>query len=155
LPLANGGISPVSANSFLQSNGASTPSWQSFEWIDVPFNAGNFSASTGTWTVTALNQTTFTYVIMGKTMILSCYIANTSVSATPTFLQMLIPGGYLPASQQTYIAEGIDSVLGGVPTTAIVVGGAGIIFIQQLTGVPWNTSVGATAIYFTISIRIQ
>ena len=63
-------------------------------WTTVTFAAGNFTAQAGTWTVTAGQQTTYAYAVLGKTMVLAFCINGGTVSATPTYLAMAIPGGY-------------------------------------------------------------
>lgn len=63
-------------------------------WVKVPFAAGNFTASSGNWTVDSSDQVELSYALVGNTMILSFTIIDTDVSATPLTLRIRIPGGY-------------------------------------------------------------
>jgi hypothetical protein len=76
-------------------------------WITVPYNAANFTASSGTWTVTAGNQGMFRYTILGgKTVVLNISIGGSTISgATPVRLKITLPaaiqsavffGGFMP-----------------------------------------------------------
>lgn len=62
-------------------------------WIDVPHNPFNFGASGTTWTVTAPNQATFAYALVGsKTMLLQIYLTNTTLAANwPGSLDIILP----------------------------------------------------------------
>ena len=62
-------------------------------WIDVPFNAANFTATAGTWTVTAGNVLMNAYTLIGKTLYWVILIAASSVSATTPDLRITLPAG--------------------------------------------------------------
>lgn len=64
------------------------------EWIDVPYNAANFTASVGTWDVEAGDQIEYSYSIVGKTMFLKFRIQTTNVS-NASQLRVAIPGGFV------------------------------------------------------------
>ena len=66
------------------------------EWTAVPYNAGNFTASAGTWTVDSGDQLAYAYTLVGKTMTLAFDIVGTDVSAG-AILRIAIPGGYTAA----------------------------------------------------------
>lgn len=58
---------------------------------NVTFSAGNFTADVGNWTLTAPDQTTFTYSITGKLMTVWWVLDTTTLSSTPTVLRIAIP----------------------------------------------------------------
>jgi hypothetical protein len=63
------------------------------EWIDIPFNAANYGAGTGTWVIGS--QTNAAYMLCGKTMILSMYLQNTVISASTSNTSFLLPSGII------------------------------------------------------------
>lgn len=62
-------------------------------WIDVPYNAANFTADGATWTVLAGDQRTYAYVLNGKTMTLAISLVGSTLSASSAGLHIAIPGG--------------------------------------------------------------
>lgn len=67
------------------------------EYVNVAYAAGNFTASTGTWTVTAGNQATFSYYLLGEEMTVVLILNATTNSAAAAGLRVAIPGGYVSA----------------------------------------------------------
>jgi hypothetical protein len=61
-------------------------------WITPTYAAGNYTAQTGTWTVDAGDVTTQAYYLKGRTLTVAFNLVTTSVSATPTFLN-IVNGG--------------------------------------------------------------
>ena len=55
--------------------------------IDVAFASGNFTASTGDWTLTSPDQVVYRYQQEGRRIFLEFNFNNTTVSATPTGLR--------------------------------------------------------------------
>jgi hypothetical protein len=64
-------------------------------WISVPFNAANFSATTGTWTVSSAAMIENVYTLIGNTLIWSLYLAwftgTSTVAGNPTALRITPP----------------------------------------------------------------
>jgi len=63
-------------------------------WIAPAYAAGDFTASSGTWTVDAGDVGHYRYRLSGRTLEISWYLNTTSVSATPTTLKIRLPGGF-------------------------------------------------------------
>jgi hypothetical protein len=61
--------------------------------VAVTFSAGDYTASSGNWTLTSPDQVNLSYAMEGRKMTLAFQLQNTSVSATPTNLRIAIPGG--------------------------------------------------------------
>lgn len=66
-------------------------------WIVPPFNAADFTASGGTWTV-ASNNVLNSYRLSGRTLMLRIYISGTTITGSPGSLTITIPNGYTLAS---------------------------------------------------------
>jgi hypothetical protein len=65
-------------------------------WNTVPWDAVNFWASSGIWTVESADQINISYMmITPATMFLSVDIRGTSISIATQFLHMRVPGGKL------------------------------------------------------------
>ena len=62
--------------------------------IDIPYNAGNFTASSGTWTVDSGDQTTFSFYLTCQCMMLLCVLTDTSLSLAANNLSIKLPNGY-------------------------------------------------------------
>src|SRR5690606_17792274 len=63
------------------------------QWVDMPFDAGNFTTDTGTWTVAEADQNTYAYQIDGNKMTVSFDIRTSTVASSPTQLRIAVPGG--------------------------------------------------------------
>lgn len=61
-------------------------------WITVPYNASDFTANTGSWTVDAAEQTV-KYRLSGRALTVQVAIGTTTLSA-PALPILRIPGGY-------------------------------------------------------------
>ena len=66
-------------------------------WFDVPYNAADFTADVGTWTVDAGDVLRFRYCFIGRTMVVQLTVQTSSTSsATATQLRVKIPVNQLP-----------------------------------------------------------
>jgi len=76
----------------LTERGRSTPLG---EWIDVAFNASDFSATSGsTWNITSGSILSNSYTVIGKTMIWVFAATNCTVTGTAPTLTIALPGGF-------------------------------------------------------------
>lgn len=92
------GLLDVTGN--ISSDGTITERNRSFamgEWTAVTHAAGNFTASTGSWTVDVGDQIEFAYTLVGKTMTVAFDIQTADVSAGTAELRIAIPGGFTAA----------------------------------------------------------
>jgi hypothetical protein len=65
-------------------------------WIDVPYQAADFTTSGGgSWTTYA--PTTWAYSLSNKTLVIALYGISWAIGGTPISLNVRIPGGYVPA----------------------------------------------------------
>lgn len=125
---------------------------------DVTYTAGDFSANGGmAWTVDALDVNGFRYQVSGKRMHLMVDLLTTSVTApvANNFLQIKIPGGFLPRSTAQIPFVYQDN--GGVPTNgyAILTMGSNIISLRPAAGANWTASVNLTRVSLNADFEVQ
>lgn len=124
-------------------------------WIDVPFSAGNFTATTGTWTVESGDQLTYSYVIINGTITISLVLTTTTVSAITAELLVTIPESFITIIRQDMM--GYCSSGGGATEpmqTYVTNGGTQIHLVRFNT----NWAIGAgndTTIVVTIVVGIS
>jgi len=121
-------------------------------WIDIPYNAGDFTSNTGSWTVPGFQ--TFAYMLCGKTMFLSFYAANTSISGTPSQLLVALPVGFTSVHN---IAQSFGLMTGGVPGTGwgVAMGGGipQLALYRDILGTPWTDGPAHIAGTFIIDFN--
>jgi hypothetical protein len=128
------------------------------EWNAVAFNAANFTASAGTWTVASGDQIVFKYTLLGKTMTVNFRIDTSSVSATPAQLRIAIPGGFTAASDAyngglIYQDAGGGFFGGG---SIFVVSGGTTIGLQEVFGTSsWAVATDTTYVAGQITFEVQ
>jgi len=126
------------------------------DWIDVAYNAANFTTnSAAAWTVTAVEQVTLAYTLIGKTMILSFYLQQTGLgSPAPTELRIKIPGNYLAdKAQRPAVLQFFDLTwTSGVIAT---VAGGNYIGLQKIAGGTWSAGSANLWVIGQIAIPLQ
>lgn len=96
-------------------------------WTAVAYNAGDFTASTGNWTVDSGDIGTFTYTRHGKTLTVAWAIAATDVSAN-SVLRITIPGGFTAGSTISGVHRARDA--GGARVIAACQAASGNTYIE-------------------------
>lgn len=127
------------------------------EWIAVTYAAGNFTASTGTWTVDAGDQITYAYTLIGKTMHLAFYIDTTDVSAAAAHLRLAIPGGFTAARQIHQPFQAIDAAGAAVTGLArVVAAGTFVELYSTMNAGAWTiTAADNTAVRGMLTFEVQ
>jgi hypothetical protein len=123
-------------------------------WTDVPYSSGNFTASSGAWTVDSGDQITFAYTIVGETMHLKYYFATTSISATPVALIIPIPDGYQAANRRvvnTFFA--VDAGVRYVGVAEVLANGT-VVSFYKLDGSTWSVSTDTAYVIGELTIPI-
>lgn len=81
-------------------------------WVDVAFNAANFTGNGGmTWLVAAGNQTTFAYQKVDKSAIFTICIDGTTIGGTISnllFIQIPFTSTKLIRGPYVYVNAGVD-----------------------------------------------
>lgn len=126
-------------------------------WVDVPFDAGDFTGSGSmTWTVEEADISTFAWVRSGKTMTVTFFLNATTVAGTPdTSLQILIPDGRVGdgAHANTVFAKDADTTV----AAWCFVGDASTVIDCRLLGVgpTWTADPNDTQLRGQVTFRIQ
>jgi hypothetical protein len=130
------------------------------EWTSrtgANFNAADFTASTGNWTVDSADAVTYASAIVGKTMTVAFEIVATDVSATPTELRLVIPGGFTAAKKVRNPV--IVSDAGGAAVISyaqVAASGTVISVFPTVNGGNWTLTAGDnTAVIGTITFEVQ
>lgn len=143
----------------LQDNPTDAAHWafttRSSGWIDVAYNAANFTASSGTWTVDVGDQTTYRYIIKDNSMTVTWNIGNTDISATPSFLRIAVP------ASQTAVGTHSEPLLlinnGGAEQVGRSFSATTVISLgRDLAGTNWSTtSSDNTRVVGSLTFEIQ
>lgn len=121
-------------------------------WIDVPFSAANYTASSGTWTVTAGQQGYYAYTLVGKTAILTLEInASTGLSVGTNNAYVTLPAG-LVVARDTYC--GCSLTIAGTTTGGLIAAYVGQpkLYINRLDAA--SMAAGALTVYATIAMSV-
>ena len=112
-------------------------------WVLIPHNAAHYGASSGTWTVSAANQITWQYAVVGKTLLMILMVNATSTSATPARLRLTFPASVpIPTVQAEVAAVYAVGSTGGTGQTEITAGSGTVSFLRDILGTPWPVSAG-------------
>lgn len=111
-------------------------------WVDVPYNAGNFTSDTGTWTVAAGDHATFKYSIFGKMMWVQFHLVFTSLSGAGVALQIAIPGGVTTVNDEV----GVGHAQGTTTEFCVVVVVGTVLQIMRAGSTTWPDSVNLQTI---------
>ena len=124
------------------------------EWIDIPFNAANFSAAAGAWTVEAADQVFYKYMLVGRTLFLSFYIGTSTITAATTDVRILLPAGYTSAG---YFENQIRILNNNVRKSGIAYCSTSgtVIQIGHLDGASWSAATNTNYVIGQIAIGVN
>lgn len=126
-------------------------------WITPTFAAGDFTASTGTWTVASGNVQRHAFHLQGRTVREYIELSGTSVSATPTFLKSLIPNSMIAAGRATcqsmYLDNGGTYAMGASWIAAVA--NTVINHYKSAFGNAWSVAASTTELYVTMTYEVQ
>jgi len=120
-------------------------------WIGVPFNAANFTASAGTWTVSSGNVQRNSYMLVGKTMTWQVYLTSTSLSALASYLLITAPLPIVANSGWARLGYCLSAgtLIGG----PVAYGYSGTTLIVD--GATQTFGAGALTIGFTVMLELS
>lgn len=76
------------------------------KWVNVPYDAGNYGANLGIWTVEQADYVSYRYTVIGSTMIMEVTVVSSSTDANiDSGLTVRLPVGY-----QVDISQGVNVV---------------------------------------------
>ena len=149
-------LTPVLAGDVLTDNGpGKLPTFLAIPtptWTAAPFSAGNFTAATGTWTVTSGQMLTFDYTINGHMMTVLFLINNsTGLSNITASLSMVIPASKtaIQTSGSAFCYEA-----NGTSGTGLVWCEASLTTIFLQPGITGNFAAGAFSAWGQITIEV-
>lgn len=114
-------------------------------WIDVPFNAANFTASAGVWTIGS--QVTNSYTLIGKTLVYQVELQGCTISASPATLMMALPAGLSVSKLVVGTVAYTNGGVAGRGTIYIATGASALSLVRDLAFTPWAADGGGTTIY--------
>ncbi len=125
-------------------------------WTAVTFAAGNFTAQAGNWTLASGDQLMFRYRLFGKTMHVGFVLVTTTVSATPTYLQITIPASKTAAATFGQPISAVDN--GTARNAAAVISSTNIrLYIDAIAAIggagTWATATDNTAVFGTLTFE--
>lgn len=125
-------------------------------WINVPYVAGDFTASAGTWTVDVGDVISFKYLVIQRLMIIEFAFNSTTYAGGPgNELRFKIPGGFI--AKTTDVLSAIRANDNGVETVGYCGDVAAANYIRCWRGafLNWdNTSVNNTTVQGACFIEI-
>jgi hypothetical protein len=124
------------------------------EWTTVTYSSGNFTTNAGTWTVASGDQTTYSYSLIGKTLLLNLAIETTTVSGAPAQLRVALPAGLTAA--KTTITPGTGSDAGTLTRLDFVTTtGATYGFFRRSDLATFANATDTTYAYAQVAIEVQ
>lgn len=127
------------------------------QWIDVPYAAGNFTASGGgTWTVDAGDVGTYNYQIDGNKMTVAFEIATTDVGGAPGELRIAVPAGRTIARSTRTVIHVLDAGVVGLGLCVAIAGNQHLTLFVNPAGVAWtNTAADNTYTLGQITFMVE
>lgn len=71
-------------------------------WTSVAHAGGNFTVPSGSITIASGDQDTFRYHRVGKSLFVQLSIGTGTITGTPAYVSVVIPGGYTAAAVNQY-----------------------------------------------------
>ncbi len=134
--------------------------WESFSptgaWTDEAHAGGDYTGSGSmTWTVASGDQLVKAYTILGKTMVVSVVLTNTTVAGTPgAFLQIEIPAGFNANRTVQGMILYDDNGTVDIGTWTVLSADAHI-YLGTKTGANWTASTDNTDIRFSALFELD
>lgn len=114
------------------------------DYIDIPFNAGNFTANNAmTWTVVLANQITYCYYLKDRRLQVIAYIDSTTVGGTLDSQLRIATPSYTISRKVQGLALGFDNGT-GIPTYNRLTPGTSYIEIGKSDSTNWSASTTNT-----------
>ena len=121
-------------------------------WINVPFNAADFTATVGSFTVTPGNIQAFRYCYIGKTILLHLSIATATLTAATQAAIIKIP--FVPQSSMSFMSTIYNGTSWQSAYTTMTAGQQTIAVYGSAAAGAWPAVSGAVYINFDLSFPI-
>lgn len=127
------------------------------DWAAIPFSAGNFTASAGTWTVSSGNVLLNMKRVINKSLHWHLYLQFSSVSASPANLRIAIPIGAFDSGvvlvQGARLWLGVDNIVSR--EMVAVPGDTTHLYIRRADGGVFNPSASLTSVAFCGEFKLS
>lgn len=123
-------------------------------WTNQAYDAGDFTASGGTWTVASGNVITNKYKVVGKIMHWIVRLDSTTTSGTPSTLEVLVPGGHTIVGDMLGSASVVTTAAEFEHILCAASGGTQISLLRYGVGVDFSDGTNTHAIYFSGTFEI-
>lgn len=90
--------------------------------IDIAYDAGNFTASAGTWTVDVGDQVTLAYTVRDRRILLSFYI-QASTTSNSAAVRITLPNSYTGLVAERSLIQAFDGAAGAAGLALIAAAG--------------------------------
>lgn len=118
------------------------------EWDDQAFSAGDFTASTSTWTVDSGDVVLNRYTLIGKTLTWQFVIKDTDLGGSPAHLRVAIPGSLTPSAHTRKGACGTvkdNGSLDSAPGVWTFTSGTAYVSLFRAQETAWNATASDNA----------
>lgn len=110
-------------------------------WVAIPHNAANYTAAAGAWTVSAANQITLKYVVVGKTAYFTIMIDASTNTASTARLFLTLPADVPRANFPMQVPLVYYHTAGAGTGYVEIAGGNPVIgFLRDILGTAWAAS---------------
>lgn len=120
------------------------------DYIAVAFSAGDYTASTGNWTLTSGDVTFYKYWLRGRELTLAFRLDTTTVSATPNTLRLTLPLGFTTANtggNEFYqVGEMVNNGSGGLMLMGPSSGHNTQVYFYITPSASWATATDNTTV---------
>jgi hypothetical protein len=157
---ATSGGTPVAGSGYIEYQYDGTDwrliSHEQGAWITPTYAGGNYTASTGTWTVDSGDVTTQAYLLRGRTLTVTFYLVTTSVSATPASLSIGNGawGGFTLTKTGLTLFLNNDNGVGNAVGFIQLNAAGTTIPLSKITGT-WAAAANTTNVFGTIMFEVQ
>lgn len=165
IPFETAGLTPGTANA-LDDVIASIQTWANTlgKWTDITFDAGDYTAAAGAWTLTAGDQAQSRYTVIGQTMIFNLRVGGTTTNASVGGeLRVRLPRGYrgIVGTRELF------TQVGPLTWDGSAASGTGVILLdpspndfylrlfRDIDGTTWPTETDALALGFTAVFPVR
>lgn len=129
------------------------------QWVDVPYDAANYSSTVGTWTVEEADQQLYKYALYGDIMLIWVRLVTTSTTDTPNTLNVKIPRGLIapalvgPLGAVVWFQSSTVNDMGHVATDVSIPDH--LVLIRNSAGDLWPNATNNLNIGFTCMFQVQ
>lgn len=124
-------------------------------WTTIPYNAADYTASGGAWTVEAADLTVFRYCLIGKTAIVNFAVQATSLAVAGPDLLVRLPAALTAAADTTTVVRVFNS--GGLGETGIafVQNGQARFIVERVPYSNWSVQTNALRLDVVLVFQVQ